>query len=99
VTYHLNRLQRLDSARNYFVSLNMGDQINDDAVLSEFKQSHPMYSKNSLKSQSIIQALNASHSPTFFAGAYLGHGFHEDGFQSGLFAANSLINWSKSIEV
>lgn len=99
VTYHLNRLQKLDSTRNYFVSLNMGDQINDDAVLSEFKQSHPMYSKNSLKSQSIIQALNASHSPTFFAGAYLGHGFHEDGFQSGLFAANSLINWSKSIEV
>tara|TARA_B100000686_G_scaffold352305_1_gene453823 strand:- start:2973 stop:4241 length:1269 start_codon:yes stop_codon:yes gene_type:complete len=98
VTYHLNRLQKLESTKNYFVSLNMGDQINDKAILSEFKQSHPMYRKNSLESQSMIQALNASNSPTFFAGAYLGHGFHEDGFQSGLFAANSLMNWSKAIE-
>ena len=97
VTYHLNRLQKLESVKDYFVSLNMGDQIDEKAILSEFNQSHPIYTKRSLESQSIIRELNSSHSPTFFAGAYLGHGFHEDGFQSGLFAANSVINWSKSI--
>ena len=98
VTYHLNRLQQLKSSCDYFVSLNMSDRIDEKLIITEFKQTHPVFTRSALESQANISDLNYSSTPIFFAGAYLGHGFHEDGFQSGFSAADALITWSKSFE-
>jgi predicted NAD/FAD-binding protein len=81
MTYHLNRLQALDEARDYCVSLNASG-ILQDRIISEMSYEHPRYSFETLAGQRGIHALNGERH-TYYAGAHLGHGFHEDGLASG----------------
>jgi predicted NAD/FAD-binding protein len=46
---------------------------------------HPLYTVDSIAAQSALPALSGGR--TYFAGAYHGNGFHEDGLASGLQAA------------
>ncbi len=93
MTYDLNRLQGLRSELQYCVSVNPGDRIEPTRVLAEFDYAHPVYSMGTLRSQRLIEGLNGARS-TFYAGAYLGYGFHEDGVQSAVRVARLLgVEW------
>jgi predicted NAD/FAD-binding protein len=89
VTYHLNRLQGLRTRKEYFVSVNPALEPAPETVLDETVMAHPLYTEASVGAQEALRMVSGA-SRIAFAGAYLGHGFHEDGYRSGLEAARAL---------
>ena len=88
VSYDLNRLQGLDEAASYLVTLNALDQVRPDRVLARMSYGHPVYDERSVAAQPMLPSLNTP--ALAFAGAYHGWGFHEDGCRSGIEAARAL---------
>jgi len=84
LTYHMNRLQGLDTRRQYFVSLNLPHEPR--GVIREFSYTHPMYTREALASLPKLKQLNGTSS-TWFAGSYHGNGFHEDAVRSAVTVA------------
>jgi predicted NAD/FAD-binding protein len=84
----MNKLQRLRAARDYFVTLNCADEIDARSILYEVEYTHPIYTPDSPISQEGIRRLNGTRH-TFFCGAYMRYGFHEDAVVSGLEVARA----------
>jgi len=89
ITYYMNKLQRLQAEKDYFVTLNAGQEIDQSQVLYETVYTHPIYTPQSPQSQSLIRRMNGARN-TFFCGAYMRYGFHEDAVQSALEVTTSL---------
>jgi uncharacterized protein len=88
VTYWMNRLQNLPGP-NLFLTLNPRREPAPGLVFAEHHFSHPVFDTASLAAQRNIWSLQGRRR-TFFCGAYLGAGFHEDGLQAGLAVAEAL---------
>ncbi len=93
LSYNMNRLQRLDSAQTFVVTLNDdGERIDPRTVIERMEYEHPVYTCESVAARRRLPELNDA--TLAFAGAYHGWGFHEDGCRSGVEAARSLgVNW------
>jgi predicted NAD/FAD-binding protein len=89
VTYWMNRLQGIDPALPLFVSLNPVIEPRADKVFGEWSMAHPQFDAQSLAAQARLGDIQGVRR-TWFAGAWTGHGFHEDGLRSGLDAACAL---------
>jgi predicted NAD/FAD-binding protein len=89
MTYYLNSLQRLESSTPYCVTLNDQGHIAPQKILRRIPYEHPVYTQSSLRAQRLLEDLNGARR-TYYCGAYLGYGFHEDGVVSGLAVVRSL---------
>ena len=83
VTYWMNRLQGLETETPILVSLNPRTDIRSDHVFAEFDYAHPVMDETSFCAQAQIEAIQG-RGGVWYAGAWLGYGFHEDGLKSGL---------------
>jgi predicted NAD/FAD-binding protein len=81
VSYLLNRLQPLPFSQPLVATLNPPFEPARERVLGEFHYAHPLLDRAAVASQQAIRRLQGRQA-TWFAGAWLGYGFHEDGLAS-----------------
>ncbi len=88
--YWLNRLQPLPWEQPVLVSLNPVRPIAQDKILGEYDYAHPVLDLPAAAAQLRMPALQGQNN-RYFAGAWMGYGFHEDGLKAGLAAAARLL--------
>jgi len=81
LTYRLRSLQGIPSRDELLITLNRDDAIDPATVLRTFDYAHPVFDVPAIAAQHRHEEINGRHR-TWFAGAYWGFGFHEDGVQS-----------------
>ncbi len=89
VTYWMNSLQPLSTATDFFVTLNPLDPIPAAHIKAQFSYAHPVFDRAAIDAQRRLWKVQGRRR-TWFAGAHLGYGFHEDGLQAGLAAAEAM---------
>ncbi len=88
--YLLNRLQPLPWEQPVLVSLNPMRPIAQEQIIGAYDYAHPVLDLNAVAAQLRMPALQGKNS-RYFAGAWMGYGFHEDGLKAGLAAAAKLL--------
>ena len=83
VTYWLNKLQNLDTNKNYFLTLNPITKIKDSKIIKKINFTHPYLNNKSFEMQNRLKDLQGKKR-LWFSGSYFGYGFHEDGLKSSL---------------
>lgn len=81
LSYHMNRLQKLKTERDYCVTLNPVQPVDPSSVIREMEYDHPMYTFDALATQKELSVLNGTKN-TYYCGSYFGYGFHEDAVRS-----------------
>jgi len=89
VSYCMNLLQSFDSPEPFVVTLGRSSEIDPARVLARMRYHHPVYTHASVAAQGRREEINGVRR-TWFAGAYWGFGFHEDGLLSGVDVARAL---------
>lgn len=89
VTYWMNLLQNIDNDYPLFVTLNPIKPIAPEHVFDEHEFEHPVYTMEAMQSQKLIHSLQGKRN-TWFCGAYLRNGFHEDGLASAVAVAERM---------
>ena len=93
VSYCMNLLQGLRSPEPFVVTLNRSEAVDPDKVLRRLRYHHPVYNAASVAAQQRKHTIQG-HNHTWFAGAYWGWGFHEDGMRSAVDVASALgVAW------
>jgi len=97
VSYWLNQLQKLPFFTPVIVTLNPIHQPDPGKILRSFQYQHPMFDQPAINAQQQLQTIQGKNR-CWFAGAWTGYGFHEDGLKSALRVANDFgvaPNWAK----
>jgi predicted NAD/FAD-binding protein len=93
LTYDMNRLQTLDTAERYCVTLNRTEAIRPDTIVKQLSYNHPLYTLDAVRAQARwaeISGVRHLH----YCGAYWFYGFHEDGLNSAIRVAQNLgVEW------
>jgi predicted NAD/FAD-binding protein len=86
----LNRLQRIPFAQPVVVSLNPLQAIDPATIVGEYDYAHPVFDVAAIEAQKRLPLLQGQQH-TWYAGAWTGYGFHEDGLKSGLQVGRALL--------
>jgi predicted NAD/FAD-binding protein len=90
VTYWMNNLQQLGTERDFFLTLNRGEEIDPEKVIRRISYDHPMYTAAAVAAQARHAEISNAGRRTHYCGAYWGWGFHEDGVVSALRAVQGI---------
>ena len=91
VTYWMNELQDLNIDKNIFVTLGKFKQLESNSIIKNLSYEHISYSFRTLDGQEKINRIQGLKN-TYYTGAHLGYGFHEDGLTSALNVFNIIEN-------
>ena len=89
VTYWMNLLQKLNSKRNFFVSLNPYIIPDRKLIFKKIVYEHPIFNNKTNEAQKRMNFIQGKNN-IYFTGAWLGYGFHEDGIKSAVNMAKLL---------
>ena len=89
LTYWMNMLQSIDEDYPVFVTLNPSSEIPDENVFDRHVFHHPIFDTAAVAAQGRLRAMQGQRG-TWFCGAHLRHGFHEDGLMSAMDVAHAL---------
>ena len=93
VSYCMNLLQGVTSPAPFVVTLNRTAAIAPQTIPARRSYAHPVYSHASVAAQARRAEIQGRRR-TWFAGAYWGWGFHEDGLRSAVDVAAALgVPW------
>lgn len=81
LTYWMNSLQPIPQDDPLFVTLNTTRPIREDLVHDVTTFHHPVFDVAAFAAQDRLRRMNGSRN-TWFCGAWMRNGFHEDGFAS-----------------
>ncbi|MCW1931349.1 NAD(P)/FAD-dependent oxidoreductase [Pararhodobacter zhoushanensis] len=81
LSYWMNALQPIPAEDEMFVTLNSNRPIRDELTYDSHTFRHPVYDRAAFAAQDVLRVLNGHHN-TWFCGAWMKNGFHEDGFAS-----------------
>ncbi|WP_430449706.1 NAD(P)/FAD-dependent oxidoreductase [Rhodophyticola sp.] len=83
LTYWMNCLQPIPESDPLFVTLNSRGPIDEALIYDQTTFRHPVYDLAALDAQGRIRAMNGTNN-TWFCGAWMKNGFHEDGYASAI---------------
>ena len=89
LTYWMNSLQQWLQDDPLMVTLNSTRPIDEALVWDEVTLRHPVYDTAAIAAQAEAAAMNGSNR-TWFCGAWMKNGFHEDGLSSGYDVVHAL---------
>ena len=89
VTYWISKLQPLPFDKPVLVTLNPPFEPRVDRLIAEFEYSHPIVKSKAVTAQQQFAHLQGQRR-TWYAGAWLGYGFHEDGLASAHLVAQGI---------
>jgi predicted NAD/FAD-binding protein len=89
LTYWMNSLQPWLKAEDMMVTLNSNRPIKEELIWDEVTLRHPVYDLEAIAAQEAAASMNGANR-TWFCGAWMKNGFHEDGLSSGLDVVHSL---------
>ncbi|OJI94861.1 hypothetical protein LY10_01290 [Planktotalea frisia] len=81
LTYWMNSLQPIPANDPHFVTLNTTRSIREELIYDQVTLRHPVFDLAALDGQREVAQLNGSNN-TWFCGAWMKNGFHEDGLSS-----------------
>ena len=89
LTYWMNSLQPIPMDDPMFVTLNSTRQLREELIYDEVTFQHPVYDLAAFQAQAAIRRMNGQNR-TWFCGAWMRNGFHEDGFASAVDVAEAM---------
>jgi len=89
LTYWMNLLQSIDNRYPLFVTLNPIEEPDPAKVFARFDYEHPLFDRAAIAAQGQLDEIQGRNR-LWFAGAWAGYGFHEDGLTAGLRVATAL---------
>ncbi len=90
ITYWMNSLQPIPMDDLHFVTLNSERPIREELIYDQTVLRHPIYDLEMLQAQDEVRAFNGTQN-TWFCGAWMRNGFHEDGLATGLEVADAIL--------
>jgi predicted NAD/FAD-binding protein len=88
--YWMNSLQQVSDKKDYFVSINPHDNLDEKKIIKELDYEHPLFDVPAINAQAELHKLNET-GPVYFCGSYFKYGFHEDAFVSAVALCSQLL--------
>jgi predicted NAD/FAD-binding protein len=98
LNYNMNILQGLEADTTFCVTMNATESISPEKIIDSYEYSHPVFSLQAIAAAKKIEDFNGLNR-SWFAGAYLGNGFHEDGVVSGRKVADAINRISTGVVI
>lgn len=89
VTYWMNKLQGLQTRRDYLVSLNPLQDPAPEQVIATMTYDHPVFDQAAMDAQRELHRLQGA-AGVYYCGSYHGYGFHEDALRAAVDVAGRL---------
>ena len=97
LTYWMNCLQPIPESDPLFVTLNSKRPIREELIYDETTLRHPVYDLGALEAQGHVRDFNGTNN-TWFCGAWMKNGFHEDGLGSAFDVAQAILEKTRMVQ-